>query len=193
MRYNINHIFLIPKGTPVDVYLGADNEDPYLELVDFDPACGIEALIAGAEVLFYLRKFRMFGSTQYWDVDVHPFVASDFSPGETIIELSLREDNCVQVVAHDQQRAQTIEVTFSQKLFTDEEFELVMPPLADLCNYDSVDPKDSVEKFRSWYRGIGDLRALRVVAAPAPMRPGPRDINTQEGAAVFQALTASAE
>ena len=193
MRYNLNHVFLIPKGTPVDVYLGTNTENPYLEPFDFEPAFGTEALLAGADVLFDLRKFRMFTSTQYWDVDVHPFVASDFSPKETIIELSLRDDNCVLVVAHDQWRAQKIGVTFSQRLFTDEEFEFVMPPLDDLSNYDGLDPKDGPSKFRSWYRGIGDWRALRVVAAPAPLRPGPPDINTPEGAIVFQALTTFAE
>ena len=193
MNYKLDHIILVPKGVAVDVYLGADNEDPYLEPFDFEPAFGIEALIAGAGVLFDLKKFRLFVSTQHWDVDEHKFDVTAFSKADPVIELKLRHDHQVVVTAYDQWRAQTLEVTFTSAILSEEELEFVMPPLADLCNYDGLAPKDNVGKFRSWYRGTGDLRALRVVAAPAPLHPGPPDINTPEGAIVFQALTTFAE
>ena len=35
MRYDLDHLFLVPKGTPVDVYLGTGTENPHLAPFDF--------------------------------------------------------------------------------------------------------------------------------------------------------------
>jgi len=191
MRYELDHVILVPKGSAVDVYLGADNEDPYLEPFWSNPDQAIEALVASAEVLFDLRKFRLFKPTEHWDVDEDPFNVDTFTKADPVIVMRLRHDHQVVVTAYDRWRAQTIEVTFTSAIFDGEELEFVMPPLADLRAYEALDPQDSVAKFRSWFRGIGDLVAWRwVVADPQPLRAGPPDINTPEGAAVFRALTA---
>ena len=36
MRYDLDHLFLVPKGTPVDVFLGTDTEDSLLVTLELD-------------------------------------------------------------------------------------------------------------------------------------------------------------